>query len=56
MWSARNISDWKRSEGNDTVWMHNKYVPDDLAAFWNLARALIAMFGDDVSLQMYKSD
>ena len=30
-WSCRNISDWKKSGGNDATELREKYTPEDLS-------------------------
>ena len=42
----RDISDYKRSGGNDTVDVVEKYSPEDLNSAWALMRALKEAFGD----------
>ena len=54
-WTARNISDYKRSRGNETVEMSEKYSPEDLNAAWVLTRALKDAYGDE-QLGGYRAD
>ena len=37
-WAARPISDFKRSGGNDTVALRQRYVPEDLVQLWAVTR------------------
>ena len=55
-WAARNISDYKRSGGNSTVEMFEKYSPEDLNSAWALTRALKEAFGKAVKLTGFRAD
>ena len=55
-WAARNISDWKVSEGNKTVHMKRKYTPEDLATAHALIRVLKGTFGQQTPLSGFRAD
>ena len=54
-WSCRNLSDWKRSKGNETVEMPEKYTPEDLTLAHSIVRVLHGVFGP-VACQLYVCD
>ena len=43
-WSCRNISDWRASQGNDTVALSEKYSPEDLSTAHAVVRILRGIF------------
>ena len=55
-WAARPISDFKRSGGNDTVDLRQRYLPEDLVQLWAVTRRWKDRLGDSAPLLGYRVD
>ena len=55
-WACQNISDWRKSEGNDTVALCEKYSPEDLSTAHAVIRILKGVFPQGTRFQGFRID